>query len=192
MIFLISKAIMKSIKLEKFYLMNQKFGLTLDFGRSEYIQTEVGIQQAIATDDDNNFNELNNDIDNEYIVEDVVDSIEDISTNIFLKIQVDDRMGEILLIENETKHLINKTKTFYFDSETEVELICTPISNDYELVEVVNSSNFSMNDSSVHHHIKVDGELEVHPIFRKKPKNQVNEVGHLRLNMNDGGVVRLS
>ena len=105
---------------------------------------------------------------------------------------VDSSYGETTFIENETKHLINKTKTFYFDSETEVELICTPTSNDYELVEVVNSSNFSMNDSSVHHHIKVDGELEVHPIFRKKPKNQVNEVGHLRLNMNDGGVVRLS
>jgi hypothetical protein len=105
---------------------------------------------------------------------------------------VDSSFGELLLIENDNEHLITETKTFYFSDETDVELICTPNSDEYEVVEVINSTNFSMHKSSVHHYIKVNKEQEVHPIFRKKPKVGITELGQLRLNMNDGGVVKLS
>ena len=67
--------------------------------------------------------------------------------------------GSLTLKTDEYEIDVLETKTFYFESETEVELICTPLDNS-ELVEVVNSHKFLLNNNSVSHFIKVLGEMK--------------------------------
>ena len=129
--------------------------------------------------------------DEEYNVEDVVKTFSKSSSGYSICVNIDSSLGKTSLRVNDSQTQVTETKTFYFNEKTDVELVCSPISSEYELVEVINSNNFSINQSSAHHYISVDGEVEVTPIFRKKPKATIVDIGYLRINMNEGGVVNL-
>jgi hypothetical protein len=129
--------------------------------------------------------------DIEYQVEQVVQSFDEPSVpdKFSVTVVVDQDFGDIMLKTETEKVFIKETQTFNFKTETEIELLCTPKSDKYELVEVINSTNFSMNNNSVCHYIKVNSELEVTPIFRQKLKNTDSELIYIRVSTNDGGVV---
>ena len=62
--------------------------------------------------------------------------------------------------------MVDKTQTFGL-VKAEVQINMYSKSEEYELVEVINSSNFVLTDKSTYHNIKVNGELAVHCIQEK-------------------------
>jgi len=170
-------------------ILFQEDDVTMEVKFGETKNTEVSELQHVPSDVN-----LSKQQEVEYQVEQVVQSFDGTSVpdKFSVTIIVDHDFGDIMLRTETEKVSITETQTFDFENETEIELICTPKSDKYELVEVVNSTNFSMNNNSICHYIKVNSELEVTPIFRQKLKNISRELIYIRVSTNEGGVVNFN
>ena len=123
------------------------------------------------------------------VVEDEVELEISLNNLCKLTINMESAIGDVILVSGDDTSLVKETESFSYEIGSELKILLKTI-DEYEIVEVLGSSDFSLMGDYVCHYIKLESDLEVTPIYRKTISNR-GDLGFLKLETTSGGNVEI-